>query len=120
MSAIFGIYLPDGQPVDITLEAMGVSLAHRGSETPGTWRQGLVGLGHRMLRTTPESLAEPLPLCDEKGSLVVTADARLDNRKELISLLNLGSDDGTIADSRLILAAYRLWGERAPEYLVGD
>lgn len=121
MSAIFGIYFPDGRPVDMYLEAMAVCLAHRGSERPGTWRQGLVGLGHRMLRTTPESLAEPLPLSDEKGSLVVTADARLDNRKELISLLNLGSDDdGTIADSRLILAAYRLWGERAPEYLLGD
>jgi asparagine synthase (glutamine-hydrolysing) len=121
MSAIFGIYFPDGRPVDMPLKAMADSLEHRGAESPGMWRQGLVGLGHRMLKTTPESLAERLPLSDKKGSLVVTADARLDNRKELIALLKLGNyDDGTIPDSRLILAAYTLWGEQTPERLVGD
>ncbi len=55
------------------------------------------------------------------GELVLTADARLDNREELIG--GLGLDDrppGEITDSQLILAAYERWGEDCPKHLVGD
>jgi asparagine synthase (glutamine-hydrolysing) len=51
---------------------------------------------------------------------VLAADARLDNRRELLHALRgeLRSEDPTDAD--LILAAYLRWGDRCPEHLLGD
>ena len=68
------------------------SLAHRGSDGTGLWSDGYIGLGHRMLWTTPESLHEKLPLLNQTGDLVITADARIDNREELIAALGLNGD----------------------------
>ena len=74
-----------------------------------------------MLQTTPESLHEKLPMLDKTGNLAITADARIDNRDELISSLNLnGRPKETITDSELILAAYEKWEETCPEKLLGD
>lgn len=121
MSAIAGIYHPDERPVDcVTLERMVESLAHRGRDRTGIWCKGVVGLGHQMLWTTPESLQEKLPLLNSTGDLVLTADARIDNRDELISILGLTQCPSEIADSQLILAAYEKWGESCPEKLLGD
>jgi asparagine synthase (glutamine-hydrolysing) len=74
-----------------------------------------------MLWTTPESLHEKLPLTNKSGDLTITADARIDNRDELISTLNYnGRPRETITDSEIILAAYEKWGEKCPEKLLGD
>jgi asparagine synthase (glutamine-hydrolysing) len=122
MSGIVGIYYLDGQPVESDqLEQMLSSIAHRGSDEVNLWCQGNVGLGHRMLWTTPESLLEHLPLVNSTGELVITADARIDNRDELIYLLELNSiPKDKITDSAIILAAYEKWGEQCPEKLIGD
>ena len=122
MSAIVGFYGRDGQPVDrADLERMTESLAHRGPDGAGVWHIGPVGLGHRMLWTTPESLHEQLPLTGKKGDLVITADARIDNRDELITALGLAQwSHGEITDSELILRAYEQWGEDSPKRLLGD
>ena len=120
MSAIAGIYYLDARPVDrVDLERMIETLAHRGSDGSGVWNDNSVGLGHQMLWTTPESLHERLPLA--KGGLTITADARIDNRDGLISLLGFPpSISKTISDSELILAAYERWDEHCPEKLLGD
>src|SRR6267142_1308347 len=122
MSAIVGFYGRDGQPVDrADLERMTASLAHRGPDAAGVWNNGPVGLGHRMLWTTPESLHEQLPLTSKSGDLVITADARIDNRDELITALGLAHwAHGEIPDSELILRAYEQWGEDSPKRLLGD
>jgi asparagine synthase (glutamine-hydrolysing) len=74
-----------------------------------------------MLWTTPESLREELPLIDKSGNLVIIADARIDNREELVDALDLGDRPrGEISDSELILGAYQSWGEDSPEKLLGD
>jgi asparagine synthase (glutamine-hydrolysing) len=74
-----------------------------------------------MLWTTPESLLEKLPLVNQTGNLIITADARIDNRDELIAALGLTDRPAEkIADSELILAAYDKWGEKCPEHLLGD
>ena len=58
---------------------------------------------------------------NKTGDLVVTADARIDNRDELIAVLGLtGRPWEEITDAELILGAYRRWGERCPERLLGD
>jgi len=122
MSAIHGIYCLDGRPVDRTvLERMVASATHRGPDGAGVWSHGPVGLGKRILWTTPESLHEQLPLANQTGDLVLTSDARLDNRDELIAVLNITHrPPEEIDDSALILCAYEKWGERCPERLLGD
>jgi asparagine synthase (glutamine-hydrolysing) len=122
MSAVVGIFYIDGKPVtDTELNNMLEWLRHRGSDGLGIWKCGSIGLGHRMLWTTPESLHERLPFRDGSADLVITADARIDNRDELIRILEI-SDLALeeISDSQLILAAYKKWGERCVDKLLGD
>lgn len=82
---------------------------------------GSSGMGQCMLQTTPESLHEKLPYAEEISGLVITADARIDNREELgealgvMPLVRKG-----IPDSHLILLSYRKWGQDCPKHLLGD
>ena len=117
MSAITGFLGLDGRPAkEEDLERMVEKLAHRGPDGRSTWLEGPVGLGHCMLHTTPESLDERLPF--ERNGLAITADARIDNRDELIA--DLALNIGPITDSELILAAYRKWHQECPIKLIGD
>ncbi|MEO1429120.1 MAG: lasso peptide isopeptide bond-forming cyclase [Cyanobacteria bacterium J06633_8] len=122
MSGIVGVHYLDGRPIDgKDLSKMVDILAHRGPDGADTWIGESVGLGHRMLWTTPESLIETLPLVKQDGNLVITSDARIDNREELIAALQINNrPSDKVADSELILAAYEKWGEQCPEHLLGD
>jgi asparagine synthase (glutamine-hydrolysing) len=122
VSGIFGIRYLDGRLLDREyLERMLDRLAHRGPDGAAIWCEGSVGCGHRMLWTTPESLLEKQPLTNQSGELTITADARIDNRDELIHVLSLDSSPPEkITDSQLILAAYQQWGEDCPDRLLGD
>ena len=122
MSGIVGAYNLDGQPVERkNIQNMLDSIAHRGPDGSRVWTDGPVGLGHQMLWTTPESLYEKPPMLDETGNLAITADARIDNRDELISILNFnGRPKEAITDSEIILASYEKWEEACPEKLLGD
>ena len=122
MSGIVGIHYLDERAIDReNLTKMADILAHRGPDGADIWVDGCVGLGHRMLWTTPESLFEKLPYCNQRGDLVITADARIDNRDELIAALQINNrQSDKIADSELILEAYDKWGEDCPKHLLGD
>lgn len=116
MSAIAGVYLLDGSSVNQKdLKRMKDCLSHRGPDGSGLWSEGSVGLAHQMLWTTPESLREKLPL--EADSLVITADARIDNRDELIPALGLSKE---ASDSEVILKAFERWGRSCVDKLLGD
>lgn len=119
MSGLVATYHLDGRPVDrAALQVLVDHMAHRGPDGAGVWTDGPVGLGHRMLRTTPAARFERQPAV--AGPLVVTADARLDNRDELLDLLGLPrSADRPIPDAELIGAAYAKWGEDCPGRLLG-
>ncbi len=54
------------------------------------------------------------------GDLVLIADARLDNRSELIRLLRPRARSRSPADADLILEAYGKWGQQCAEFLCGD
>lgn len=121
MSAILGIYYQDRRLEPQSLAKMLDILAHRGEDGVNIWCQDSIGLGHRLLWTTPESLLEKQPLVNRNGNLVLTADARIDNREELISSLGLTNISAEkITDSQLILAAYEKWGQECPHKLLGD
>jgi asparagine synthase (glutamine-hydrolysing) len=120
MSAIAGFLDLDGREVVASeVERMAEVLAHRGPDGRATWVDREVGLVHCMLHTTPESLTECLPR--KFGALTITADARIDNREELISKLGgdvRGADP--VSDSELILRAYERWRLDCPSHLLGD
>jgi asparagine synthase (glutamine-hydrolysing) len=122
VGAILGIYSVDGRSVDrLDLNRMVSRLAHRGPDRSGLWFGGVVGLGHRMLCTTAESPQENLPFVDNGGEQVITADARIDNRDELMEALGLERcASRTIGGGELILCAYRKWRERCAEFILGD
>ncbi|MEO1466021.1 MAG: lasso peptide isopeptide bond-forming cyclase [Cyanobacteria bacterium J06633_1] len=121
MSGIIGIYQRCGRVVESEqLGSMVDSLLHRGADGSNIWQENNVGMGHLMLWTTPESLLEQLPWADSQTGTVITADARIDNRQELISLLGLKGDRDKITDSSLILKAYHKWGAKCPAKLIGD
>lgn len=120
MSAVFALYYLDGQQVDPEALRRAVdTMAHRGPDGGGAWNEGPVGLGHRMLHTTPESLHETLPYTHASASFTITADARIDNRDELIARLDLERREQPVTDSQLILEAYCAWGESCVEELLG-
>jgi asparagine synthase (glutamine-hydrolysing) len=100
------------------IERMTAILAHRGGDDFGIWVRGSVGLGNRVLWTTPESQLERLPFADPGGDFVIIADARIDNREELCAALEI--EDRNSSDSGLILAAYKKWAEDCPTKLLGD
>ena len=120
MSAISGIFYRDGKSVKFEeINKLNDTMSHRGPDNSSIWVDHSVAFGHQMMCTTKESLHEKLPFYDEKSGLVITADARLDNRLELAELLNI-KDSEKLSDSYYILKSYEKWGENCPKYLLGD
>lgn len=118
VSGIAGLIRFDGRPAGAAAaRAMVQAMAHRGPDGIRTWAQGAAALGHCMLHTTPESLREVQPLEHAAPPLVLAADARLDNRDDLLPELGLGPD---ATDADAILAAYVRWGTDCARHLVGD
>lgn len=122
MSGIVGIYYLNGQAVEHQqIGSMVDKIAHRGSDGANVWCSESIGLGHRMLWTTPESLLEKLPYTNSRNDLVITSDSRIDNRDELLSVLQFGNcPPEKITDSQIILSAYSKWGEECSQHLLGD
>jgi len=122
MSAIAVIVNLNNRPVvEYDMQRMLDTLEHRGTDDLGIRTEGNVAMGHRMRWVTPESIQEQLPMASSESSLIITCDARIDNRRELIGQLNfVNKADKQIADSEIILRAYEKWGEDCVGKLLGD
>lgn len=84
-------------------------------------KQHNVVMGCGLLYITEESKEEILPYCDDEHNLMITADAIIDNRKELFEIFGIEERIwDTISDSQLILMSYKKWEKDAPKYLIGD
>jgi len=119
MSAIFGIINRKGDKLEEDIPKMQGALLHRAVDGKGVWYTEQELLGHHQLIITPEQRFEKLPF--EEDNLVVTTDARIDNREHLFAHLNIERQlQTTYPDSLLILAAYKKWGESCLDYLEGD
>lgn len=105
----------DGTPVDgESLTAIAEAAPYRGMDGSGSWFGQGVGVVQQLLRT----VAGEAPAPHVEGNLVVVADARIDNRGELLAALRV--DDRTCSDAALLAAAYRRWGPRCAARIVGD
>ena len=102
MSGIVGIVNLDGAPVSrLLLKEMTDHLAFRGPDAQNMWIEGEVGFGHTMLRTTWESEGEHQPFSLD-GQVWITADARVDDRENLVEkLASKGQEVVSAADLML-------------------
>ncbi len=114
MSAIAGVVHLDGSRASGDVEAMLDAMAHRWPDGRTVVEAGPATFGFGLMATTPEASREALPL---EGTWLVTADARVDNRDEMLAALGLapGTPDGDI-----VQAAVQRWGIDAADRLVGD
>ena len=122
MSGIVALVEIDGSAVEAPLlERLTAALSFRGPDGLGTRELGMVGLGHAQLATTPEAARESQPATLD-GHVWITADARIDGRKELIGELSeeQASELDRATDVELVLHAYRAWGRSCVEHLLGD
>ena len=122
MSGITGCYNLDGKPADRALiQRMMHRLAHRGPDGSAIWMDGPVGLAHLALHTTPESLRETQPLCNEARTICLTLDGRVDNRTALQAALEARAVRlRSNSDAELVLRAYECWGIDCPHHIIGD
>lgn len=122
MSAIAVIYNLNKKTVERQqMQRLLDSLEHRGTDSQGMHIENNIGLGHRMRQVTPESLYEKLPMKSLEKSSVITCDARVDNRDELIRQMPFSNRrTAEITDSEIILKAYERWGEDCASKLLGD
>ena len=122
MSGICGFINLDGSPTPPNvLRSVMEAMQQYGRDGSATWHDAAAVLGHQMTHVAPESLGENLPFRDAQSSVAITADARLDNRKDLFDALEIPvSDRQQLPDSQLILRAYLKWGEECPRHLLGD
>lgn len=120
MSNIFGIFNRTNKAVDSSsFHGMKESISYWCADDSGEWIDHVIALGHKMLWNTPESKYEHMPLV--KDTLVLTMDARIDNREDLLKKLELPDRPlEQIGDSEFILAAYQKWGEECSKHLLGD
>jgi asparagine synthase (glutamine-hydrolysing) len=123
VSGICGLVRWDGQPVfEADLHPMLDAAGHRGPDGRGAWVRDGAGFGFLALEVTPEARHESQPLWRPELGLVLVADARIDNRTDLLGRLSglIPEGPGPVTDASLILAAYRKWGADCPRELVGD
>ena len=78
---------------------------------------GLAAFGHALLSLLPEDRHYCQPLRSAQRKLLLVADARIDNRNELVEALDVSAP---LSDSQLILKCWERWGDRTPSRLLGD
>ncbi len=119
MGAITGIFRRDGRLTEKALvDRMLDRVAFRGPDGRAVWAGDVAALAACVLKTGGNGTAL-LPVSAGEG-LVVAADARLDDRRELAAAIGDPELARASSDAGLILAAYQKWGEECPAHLMGD
>lgn len=122
MSGIVGIFNLDGAKVEHKLlRELTENLIYRGSNSQNIWLNNNIGFGHTLLKTTFESEYESQPFTLD-NQVYIIADARIDDRENLITKLGLNNQENLtkLTDVELILRAYLKWDEDCLNYLLGD
>jgi asparagine synthase (glutamine-hydrolysing) len=76
-----------------------------------------VAMGRCLYRALPEDRNDKQPFIDH--DLMVVADARIDNRDEILNLLAMRAG-AEVADAELLFRSYQKWRERFVDHVVGD
>jgi asparagine synthase (glutamine-hydrolysing) len=121
LSAVAAIYHRDRSRVaDGEVHSVLIRLAHRGADGSRVMRTPFAALAHQHHWTTPEEIGERQPLAMVGGRFQLCFDGRLDNRDDLLRLLDYRRpSDRNVSDAHLVLQAYERWGEGCFERLLG-
>jgi asparagine synthase (glutamine-hydrolysing) len=122
MSGFLGIVHTDRAPVDAgLLERLAKQLEFRGPDGTNLCALDGAGFCFTFFRTGPAPQCERQPATVD-GNAWLLGEVRLDGRADLLALLAGHGErlrEGA-SDEELVLRAWRLWGENAPERLMGD
>ncbi|MBF0227728.1 MAG: asparagine synthetase B [Desulfobacterales bacterium] len=120
MRGIFGIFQRDGKPVEpLRIDTMCKAMENWTPNGCSIWRDGCSSLGQGRLDATQMNNDRLYVEADAK--FVFTAQARIDNRKELLTDLGLYQPQAlAISDAELIRQSYLRWGEDCVQRIYGD
>lgn len=119
MGAIVGAWRDSGQVHSEEIRAMLSTMPHRGPDGSGDLANGNVGLGHLALQLSPES-SSTIPISRAGDRVLITADARIDNRSDLLPILLPDAIPAEVSDEFLLSEAYLHWGPDFPAHLIGS
>lgn len=120
MSGLGCIVNFDEKPVDHDLiHKMTDKISYRGPDGKSCYFDYNIGISYLAQHSTPESVYEVQPLLDNESGIILVADARVDNREDLISELSLKKNN-IVTDVQLILHAYLKWGSQSLVHIIGD
>lgn len=122
MSIFFGIFRPQGGPVDPkAFEDMCRASKREDFDGMQSHMEDKIAVGHLMLRVSPEDKYDQQPLKSSCGRYLLVGHFRLDYRDELgdkIGLTNVELE--MTSDSRLVMMAYKKWGDKCVNHIHGD
>ncbi len=122
MTSIHACRLANKGEISNTLSSMLNASDYWQPDKQSQWsaQQSSIGLAKAQLFNTKRSLCDGVYYDTDLG-LAITANARIDNRNELVTALDLAYDDRRIyTDSQLILYTYAKWGRECVAFLRGD
>lgn len=105
-------------PPETPLNAMLTALLPYGPDSVGSYSDASLAVGRCLLRVLPEDNYDEQPIFGRRRRFCLVADARLDNRSELISKLAL-SDSPALSDSFILACAWECWEESCLNHLLG-
>jgi asparagine synthase (glutamine-hydrolysing) len=119
MCGICGEIRFDGRTAEpSTTVAMTRALVPRGPDGRGLWHDGPVAFGHRRLAIIDVSDAGAQPMSDDR--CVIVFNGCIYNHHELRDRLSaLGHRFRSTSDTEVVIKAYREWGDRFVDHLVG-
>jgi asparagine synthase (glutamine-hydrolysing) len=114
MCGICGVInLHGGEVSPVLLRKMTDSIAHRGPDGEGWYRNKNVGLGHRRLAILDLSPAGHQPMITPDGRFAITYNGEIYNHSEIrVELEALGHRFRSRTDSEVVLIAWAEWGRQ--------
>ena len=114
MCGVCGVLNFNGEEVSpLLLKRMTDSIAHRGPDGEGWYRNQNIGLGHRRLAIIDLSPAGNQPMITPDGRYALTYNGEIYNHAEIRTELEAkGYRFRSRTDSEVVLAAWAHWGER--------
>lgn len=111
----------DGTADERVVRRMMTSLAHRGPDGEGVWRDptGVAVLGHRRLKVLDLSAAAHQPMRDPAGQVLVYNGEVYSYRQLRADLEAAGRPVASSGDTEVVLASLARWGSAALDRFVG-
>lgn len=118
MSAIYGWWQRDGKPIcKATWDSIQIKTNWWNTKNYSQFFKNNIALG--FVSFEYNNGTSSIPKCEviTINNCTITADARIDNRKDIIALLNVPNN--SISDTGLILQLYLKFGEDCLNYILG-